>query len=99
MAMAGPGAAMGMAGPEEESQPLTPFSDPTQRPDEPGQSGASMGPGMGPEALGLSDPAKALDDQDIARLTDMLPFLEFMANQPGAMPSTRQLVRRIKSSL
>lgn len=36
---------------------VTPLGAPTQRPDEPVTAGAALGPGPGPEALGLPSPA------------------------------------------
>lgn len=38
---------------------LTPFGAPTQRPNEPVTAGAALGPGPGPEALGLPTPPMA----------------------------------------
>lgn len=98
MAMSG-GAPMDMGGPQDASAELIPFGAPTQRPDESGQSGATLGPGLGPESLGIQDPAQALNQEDLEKIADMLPLLEYMANRPGAMPSTRQLVRRLKSTI
>jgi hypothetical protein len=44
--------------------------DPTQRPDEPITAGIAMGPGPGPEALGIAKPTIKLSDS----LAKMLPY-------------------------
>lgn len=91
---------MGSAGaPQGGGSDVIPLSAPSDRPDEPGQSGASMGPGLSPQSLGLQDPNAQLSQEDMQRISAMMPMLEYMSNLPGAMPSTRQLVRRLKSAL
>lgn len=53
----GPGAAAPSPGPGSAMPPPpTPFSAPTERPNEPVTAGAPMGPGPGPEALGGPPP-------------------------------------------
>jgi hypothetical protein len=100
MAMGGPGGgAPGGGAPTDADAPIVPLDAPTQRPDEPGQSGASLGPGLGPESLGLVDPSQQLEQADVDRIRNVLPMLEYMSNLPGAMPSTRQLVRRLKGAI
>lgn len=71
------------------------FGAPTQQPDVPVTDGAALGPGAGPEALGLT-PQR---DQDMERLIQYLPVLEHMANQPGAGKAARNLVRSLKGML
>ncbi len=71
---------------------VTPLSAPTSQPDVPVTSGASSGAGPGTEALNLADQRS----EDLQRLNDWLPVLEFMANQPGASWSMRNLVRQVK---
>lgn len=73
---------------------VTPLSAPTARPNEPVTSGASMGPGPGPSALGPQPSQVA--QQDIGKLSQSLPFFEMMANMPDANPSTRMLTNLIK---
>lgn len=72
-----------------------PFDGPTQFPDQPVTAGLPVGPGPGPEVLGLPDPAAA----ELASLVPYLPGLELMADLPGASISTRNLVRRIRGAL
>lgn len=76
---------------------IVPLSAPTQRPDEPVTAGSPMGPGPGPEAMGID--TRSLEQKDAHALAGLLPLLEFMANQPGAAPSSRVLVRQIRANL
>lgn len=71
------------------------FGAPTQMPDVPVTDGAALGPGAGPEALGLT-PQR---DEDMQRLIGYLPVLEHMANQPGSSKAARNLVRSLKGML
>jgi hypothetical protein len=66
---------------------------PSQQPDVPVTDGAALGPGAGPEALGL----QSQPDVDMQRLIQYLPVLEHMANQPGASKAARNLVRQLKA--
>lgn len=67
----------------------------TIRPDEPGTTGAALGPGAGPEVLGGGG-----DDTqgDSAQLKPYMLALEFMANQPGSSTAARNLVRQLRAS-
>ena len=49
---------MGMA--PSQMEPVTPLFAPSQRPDEPITSGIAMGPGPGPEVLGLPQQTESL---------------------------------------
>ena len=49
---------MGMA--PSQMEPITPLYAPSQRPDEPITSGIAMGPGPGPEVLGLPQQTESL---------------------------------------
>lgn len=60
---------MGMA---PSQQPVTPLFAPSQRPDEPITAGIAMGPGAGPEALGINQIRPA--QKQSALLEKMLPF-------------------------
>ena len=59
---------MGMA-PSQLGE-VTPLFAPTQRPDEPVTTGIAMGPGAGPEVLGMAKAANKLSDA----LVKMLPY-------------------------
>ena len=52
--------------------PVTPLFAPSQRPDEPITAGIAMGPGAGPEALGINQIRPA--QKQSALLEKMLPF-------------------------
>jgi hypothetical protein len=78
--------------------PVTPFGAPSQRPDEPVTSGAPLGPGPGPESLGLPSSPQLLQ-QDAQSLAHAVSVWEYLSNLPGASLSTRAVVMRLKSML
>jgi len=82
----------GGAGPAGPPANVTPFGAPSQQPGTPVTAGAALGPGPGPEALGIPNAPST----DMKALMNYLPVLEFMANQPGASTASRNLVRQIK---
>lgn len=71
------------------------FDRPTERPGEPVTHGAPVGPGAGPEALGL--PGDVRQD-DLAALAPYLPALELIASLPESTASTRNFVRRLRGA-
>jgi hypothetical protein len=87
-------AAAPMAGGPDLSQ-LVPMSAPTQRPDEPVQSGMAGGPGAGPAV----PPPSQIDPQDAERLRSYLPVLIVLASSPDASPATKQYVRQLRGEL
>ncbi len=72
---------------------VVPMGEPTAQPGTPVTDGAALGAGAGQEALGLADQRTA----DLEKLVPYLPVLEFMANQPGASWSMRNIVRKAKA--
>lgn len=74
---------------------VIPFNAPTQEPDVPVTNGAALGPGAGPEALGIPN----APSEDLRALLGYLPVFEFMASQPGASSASRNLVRQLKSMI
>lgn len=76
----------------DASSRVTPFSDPTTQPDVPVTAGAASGPGAGAEALNLPDQ----QSEDLQKLQNWMPVLEFMANQPGASWAMRNVIRQVK---
>jgi hypothetical protein len=66
------------------------------RPDEPVTAGAELGDGPGPEMLGLDGD---LENEDLQAVLAYLPALEAMANSSRGFPSTRAMIRRIRSEL
>lgn len=69
------------------------FDQGTQQPGTPITDGAALGPGAGPESLGLT----MAEDEDTKKLVEYLPVWEMMANQPGSSRATRNLVRQLKA--
>lgn len=82
--------------PNPAAAQVTPLSAPTARPDEPVTSGAALGPGAGPSALG-GQPAQVAD-QDMGKISQSLPLFEMMANMNDALPSTRLFVNLLKGA-
>lgn len=79
----------------QPSPQIVPLGAPSMRPDEPVTAGSPLGEGVGPEAAGID--TRTLDQQDASNYAWFLPLLTFMANQPGAAPSTRALVRQLRA--
>ena len=75
---------------------VVPLNAPTQRPDEPITAGAPMGPGPGPEAIGLGKPSQQ-SVQDAVGLGVYLPSLEQAASVPNAPQSFVRFVKYIRS--
>jgi hypothetical protein len=88
------GQAPGGAGGNPAAANVIPMGAPTQRPGEPVTSGANSGAGPDAQSLGLPNQ----QGQDMTALKGYLPVFEFMANQPGASWSARNLVRSIKAA-
>jgi len=82
--------------PNPAASSVVPFSAPSGRPDEPVTSGASLGAGPDTSALGLQ-PGQ-VDRQDAGKISQSLPLLEMLANQPDALPSTRLMVNLLKAA-
>lgn len=99
MAADGPSPAQQAPSSAPPPQPVnvTPFGAPSTKPDEPVTSGNPLGAGVGPEAMGVSNPLDQADQQDARRLLDYLPVLEFIANQPGSSAAMKAYVRQIKA--
>jgi hypothetical protein len=73
------------------------FADSTA-PDEHVMNGATLGPGLGPAALGIrgaGDP----DPEDLVKMARWLPALEEIANRPTSTTAMRQVVRTLKSRI
>lgn len=71
-----------------------PFNRPTDRPGEPVTAGLPIGPGAGPEAMGMGDSTQ----EDLRTLAPYLPTLELLTSQPGSSVTTRNLVRRLRGA-
>lgn len=82
------------APPRDRSQ-LIPFEADSARPGEPVTAGADAGAGPGSEMLGIPSDQQG----DLQAILRYLPTLEFMASQPNASPTTRAMLRRVKSMI
>ncbi len=68
---------------------VIPLTEGTRMPDVPVTDGAALGPGVQPQ--------QNVADRD--RHLANMPFLEWMANQPGTSDSARNLIRQMKYSM
>lgn len=91
-AMQGGGGAAAPA-PGPSAADMIPFGAPTQNPGEPVTAGAAVGPGVGPEAAGITDDSTQTLDQ----LAGLLPSLAVIANLPSATPEVRAYYRALKA--
>ena len=81
-----------------QGAPVTPLYAPTQRPEEPITTGIPMGPGAGPETLGINAPSVDTD-ADRQRMLSYLPALEAVAQSPASSQSFRNYVRLLRANL
>jgi hypothetical protein len=79
-----------------QDRTVIPLHAPTQRPNEPVTTGAPIGPGAGPEALGLSNQP---DDNFRANLAMYMPALSFIAGRSETSPETRAVIRQLRDML
>jgi len=77
--------------------PVTPLYAPSERPDEPITTGIPMGPGAGPEVLGINNNIDT--EEDKARMVSYLPALEVLAASPDSSQAFRNYVRQIRANL
>jgi hypothetical protein len=82
-----------------QGAPVTPLYAPTQRPDEPVTTGIAMGPGAGPEVIGLQQLPTEEDVNFRATIREYLPVLSYIAQLPNASPETRKAIRQLRDSL
>jgi hypothetical protein len=79
---------------------LTPITAPTERPNEAPEVGMPFGAGPGPTEVGLNIASGRPDSprkQDLQRLTQYLPMIEYAANQEGAPITLNNFVKYLRS--
>lgn len=91
--MQGGGGQLPQPAPGPSPADLIPFGAPTQNPGEPVTAGAALGPGIGPEAAGISSDSQQTLDQ----LSGLLPSLAVIANLPSATPEVRAYYKALKA--
>jgi hypothetical protein len=69
--------------------PVTPLYSATQRPEEPITTGIAMGPGAGPEVLGMQS-------RDSSEYVNAYELFQNLAANPNASPSMQYLAQRIQ---
>lgn len=69
--------------------PITPLYAPTQRPNEPVTTGIPIGPGAGPEVLGMQS-------RDSVEYVNAYELFQNLAANPNASPSMQYLAQRIQ---
>ena len=72
---------------QQAPQQVTPLLAPTQRPNEPVTAGSPVGPGPGPEALGLQSP-------DVAQYQTAKEGIQALAANPSSSPALRALASK-----
>jgi hypothetical protein len=72
--------------------------DASIRPDEDIMTGSPVGPGAGPEVLGMNQ-ASVDTDADRQRMLSYLPALEALAQSPASSQSFRNYVRLLRANL
>ena len=80
------------------SAPVTPLFAPSERPNEPVTTGIAMGPGAGPEVLGVNQGVSDTPE-DKQRLLSYLPALEAIAQSPSSTQAFRNYVRILRANL
>lgn len=90
-APSGAGAGAGLAG--MAAQNVIPFGAPSGRPSEPVTSGADQGAGPGSDVMNFANER----GEDMSSMKAALPFLQFMANQPGSSWAARNAVRKMSA--
>lgn len=88
-----PTVAKGPPQPSADLSRVVPFGADSQRPTEAVTAGAALGPGPGPEALGLPTDET---DPGIAYMRGLIPMLEISANLPNSTFGLRQFVRYLR---
>jgi len=78
---------------------VTPLTALTERPDEHPATGATMGPGAGPEILASPGMLDAQNSQDMQKLAAFLPIYAQIAESPNATNSTRNFYRWLKTQV
>jgi len=83
--------------PSVSKSPVTPMFAPTQRPDEPITAGIDRGPGAGPEALMMNQPADYTNFN--ANVKSYIPVLSYISSLQNTSPETRRAIRQLRDSL
>lgn len=75
---------------------LTPLYAPTQRPEVPITEGIDMGAGAGSEALMM----RQADDTNFrTAISEYMPVLNFISDQPNTSPETRAAIKQLMDNL
>lgn len=78
---------------------FTPLTAPTQRPEEAPEVGMPFGAGPGPVDVGLqvgTGQPESPRKQDLKKLTNYIPIIEFAANQEGAPATLSTFVKYLR---
>lgn len=78
---------------------VTPFSAPTERPNEPVTTGVPVGPGSDALSANVTAPAVALSAADKEKSLMILGILQQAADRPDASLATRNMLRRLRGML
>jgi hypothetical protein len=81
------------------SQAVVPMNAPTSMPNIPVTDGADFGPGLGMDALGLSNREAAMDDAYRAQIAAYMPALLSIAANPNTSNMTRMIIRKLRDQI
>jgi hypothetical protein len=81
------------------SQSVIPMNAPTSMPNIPVTDGADFGPGVGMDALGLSNRDQMMDDAYRAQIAAYMPALLTIAANPNTSNMTRMIIRKLRDQI
>ena len=81
------------------SQAVVPMNAPTSMPSIPVTDGADFGPGVGMDALGLSNREQMMDDTYRAQIAAYMPALLTIAANPNTSNMTRMIIRKLRDQI
>lgn len=82
-----------------EQQPVVPLNAPSMLSDIPVTDGAALGPGAGPESLGLDAQNEVQNKAFANQIAMYMPVLMQVASNPNISPETRDVIRRLRNML
>jgi hypothetical protein len=85
-----------MMQPQNGPTPI-PLGAPSQFPNEPVTNGADAGPGAGSESLILPNISPQAQPQDMEKIRQYLPVMQFLSTLPNASQTTINYVRYLRS--
>lgn len=82
-----------------ESSPIIPLTAPSMMPSTPVTDGAAMGPGAGPESMGLDMADETQNKAFANQIAQYMPVLMQVAANPNTSAETRDIIRKLRNML